>query len=107
MVTTTTGLLVWKFVVAAALLAVGWAAGSWLSGVASLALEESGLDPVVRRALARAVRPIVGLVAVVAALEYLDVDLAIVAAMVGAATLAVGLALRGPLANVATGGILL
>lgn len=108
MVTTTTaGLLLWKFVVAGAILLAGGAIGSWLSGVAALGLDRSGLDPMVRRGLARAVRPIVGMVAVVAALEYLDVDLTIVAAIVGATTLALGLALRGPLSNVANGGVLL
>ena len=108
MVTTTTaGVFLWKIVVAAAIALGGVAVGSWLSGATALALERSGLDPVVRRGLARAVRPIVMLIALVAALEYLDVDLTIVAAMMGAATLAVGLALRGPLSNVASGAVLL
>lgn len=108
MVTTTTaGVLLWRIVVAGAILLGGVAAGSWLSGAVGLTLERSGLDPAVRRGLARAVRPIVILVAVVAALEYLDLDLTIVAAMVGAATLAIGLALRGTLSNAASGGVLL
>lgn len=81
--------------------------GSWLSGAVAGALERTGLDPMVRRLLAKAVRPILILVGVIAAVQYLSIDLTPVTAMLGAATLAIGLALQGSLSNVATGAMLL
>lgn len=97
----------WKLAVAAALVLAGNLVGSWLSTVAHAALDRTGLDPMVRRALTRAVRPVVVTVAVIAALEHLDVDLTTVAAMAGAVTLAIGLALQTSLSNVASGALLL
>ncbi|MEQ1502638.1 MAG: mechanosensitive ion channel domain-containing protein [Myxococcota bacterium] len=99
--------LVWKVAVAGLLLLAGTALGSWIASAVSLGLERAGLDPQVRRWIVRSVRPIVVVIAVVAALEYLDVDLRTVAAMAGGATLALGLTLHATMSNVATGGLLL
>jgi len=97
----------WKVVVAAAILGISAVLGSWLAGMADRVLDRSGLDPMVRRLLAKAVRPLVLVVGFVAAVQYLQVDLTPITAMLGASTLAVGMALQGSLSNVASGALLL
>jgi small conductance mechanosensitive channel len=94
-------------VIVAAIVGISALVGSWLSGWVASGLERTGLDPMVRRLVARAVRPLLLLIGIVAAVQYLAIDLTPVTAMLGAATLAVGLALQGSLSNVATGALLL
>lgn len=103
----TAGEFLWKVLVAGLILVVGGTLGSWAQAATSTALEHAGIDPAVRRTGARLIRPLFLLIALVAALEYLDIDLTTVAAMTGAATLAVGLALQHPLQNVASGAVLM
>jgi small conductance mechanosensitive channel len=103
----TAGEIVWKVLIAGLILVIGGTLGSWAQAASSTALEHAGIDPVVRRTGARLVRPLFILIALVAALEYLDIDLTTVAAMTGAATLAVGLALQHSLSNVASGAVLM
>lgn len=97
----------WLVIWALAILAIGLLAAGWLSGFARLGLERSRIDPAVRHLIVGLVRPLVVLVAVVAALDTVGVDLTAVVAVLGAATLAVGLALRDSLSNIAAGAILL
>ena len=99
--------LLWQIVVAGSILAVSTVLGSWLGALASSALDRAAVDPMVRRMLVRLVRPLVVFVGAIAAVQYLQVDLTPVTAMLGAATLAVGLALQSSLSNVATGALLL
>lgn len=103
----TAGEILWKVLVAGLILVAGGTFGSWAVAAVSTALEHAGVEPLVRRTIARLVRPIILLVSFVAALEYLDVDLTTVAAMTGAATLAIGLALQHSLSNVASGAMLM
>lgn len=97
----------WSILYALVLLGAGWVLGSWLAGVARLALERGRLDPAVRHLLVSLVRPLVIVVAVIAALNLVGIDLTVLVAVLGAATLAIGLALRDSLANVAAGALLL
>ena len=97
----------WRIAVAAAILGIAAVVGSWLAGLANRLLERTGLDPMVRRLLARSVRPLAVVIGAIAAVQYLDVDLTPVTAMLGASTLAIGMALQGSLSNVASGAMLL
>lgn len=99
--------VLWKVLVAGIILVCGGTFGSWAQAASGTALEHAGVDPMVRRTVLRLVRPTVLLISVVAALEYLDVDLTTVAAMTGAATLAFGLALQHSLSNIASGAVLM
>jgi small conductance mechanosensitive channel len=99
--------LVMKIGVALAVVAVGWLVGGQVANVARTSMEGTAIDPRVRHGLSRAVRPIVLGVAIVAALEYLDIDLSTVAAMAGAVTLAIGFGLQPAISNLASGALLL
>lgn len=93
-------------VAAGAALFVGNTVASWLAGVVRAWLERTGLDPSIRRIVVQAIHPLVLAIAVVAALGYLGADMTGLVAVLGAATLAVGLALKGSLSNLASGAIL-
>lgn len=82
-------------------------AGSWAADAVRVSLSRTELDPVVRRLLVSWVRPIILIFGVLAALHYLRVDMTSAVAVLGAATLAVGMALQGSLSNVAAGALLL
>lgn len=98
----------WALVIyALVIIGAGYVVGSWLAGAARLALERARLDPAVRHLLVNLVRPLVLIVAVIAALQVVGVDLTAMIAVLGAATLAVGLSLQDSLANVAAGALLL
>ena len=99
--------LLWKVLVAAAILGIAAVVGSWLGGLVGRLLERTGLDPMIRTLLAKAVRPLVLVVGAIAAVQYLEVDLTPVTAMLGASTLAIGMALQGSLSNVASGALLI
>lgn len=99
--------IAWKLAYALLILAGGSLVGSWLSGVANLAFERARLDPMVRRLLVSLVRPAVFALAVFAALAQLGIPMTSFAAIAGAVTLAIGLALQGSLSNVASGAMLL
>ncbi|MCO4743498.1 MAG: mechanosensitive ion channel family protein [Proteobacteria bacterium] len=101
------GDLLWMLVQAAAIVAVGSFLGSWATGVARSWMTRTDLDPLVRRLLVSWVRPLFLIFAVLAALRHLGVDLTSAVAVLGAATLAIGLAIRGSLSNVAAGAVLL
>jgi small conductance mechanosensitive channel len=81
--------------------------GSWLGGLANTALQRRSIDPAIRRLLVQFVQPVVIALSAVAAFDYLGLDLSAVAFLLGAAGIGVGLALKGSMSNVASGGILL
>ena len=89
------------------ILVAGYLVGSWLGGATRSRLERSRLDTAVRTPLARFVRPLVLLLALLAALRVVGVDLTALVAILGAAVLAIGLSLRDTLSNVAAGAVLL
>lgn len=94
-----------------ALLVLGAASlvAGWLTGVAAFALDRTRLDPLVRRMLVRLVKPLVLLIGIGAALNVLALESVStsIAALIGGATLAIGLALRGYLADAAAGAVIL
>ena len=97
----------WLLMKIAAIIFVGGVIGGWLAGIVGVALERRGADPAIRRLAANAMQPIALIIAAVAAAQYLGIDLTAVVAILGAGALAVGLALKSTLSNVASGGILL
>ena len=101
------GVLAWNLLVALALVALGSAAGTMAADLVSERLRSSQVDPLVRRLVVGWVRPLVLLVAILAALRHLGVDLTSAIALLGAGALAVGLALQSSLSNIAAGALLL
>jgi len=97
----------WHVAGALLLIVAGAVVGTWAASVSALLLERTQLDPGVRNLLTRAVRPLVLVLAVIAALDLLAIDLTALAVMLGAATLAVGLALQPTLSHAVSGGVLL
>lgn len=91
----------------AAILGAGSVIGSWLGGICSVALERGGADPAIRRLVVNVARPLVMLIALLVAADFLGLDLTSVSVVLGATSLAIGMALKGTLSNVASGGILL
>ena len=87
--------------------------GVWLSGWARTmlrhALDRFGVDPLVANVLARLVRPVLIVLAVVAGLGVLGFDEAAVslAAVLGGSSIAIGMGLKGYLSDLAAGGFLL
>lgn len=95
------------FIGALALLAVGW----WLAGRAERAvcvvLGQSRIDLTLRGILSSLVRYAILIVVVVAVLAQLGFQTTSILAALGAAGLAIGLALQGTLSNIAAGMMLL
>jgi len=91
----------------AVVIAVGYAVGGWLAGLARVRLDRAGVDPLPSRLATSLIRPGIVVVALVAGLDLLGMDLTSVVAVLGAATFAVGLALKDSLGNLAAGTILL
>lgn len=92
---------------AAATFIAGHVIASWFAGVAREQLERGGVDPSVRRLVVTALRPLVVAIGAIAALGYLGTDTSGLVVVLGALALTLGLAVRGPLANLAAGGMLL
>jgi small conductance mechanosensitive channel len=94
--------------VALLVLALGWVAAGWLQWLLRRALARvSRLDTTLRLVLASVARYAMLAFAVLAALAQLGIQTASLLALVGAAGLAIGLALQGALANVAAGLMIL
>lgn len=93
-----------RLVAAAAILWIGWwlarRIGRWLSGQGSI---DATLRPIVRDSAKWTVR----IVALIGALSQLGIQTASIVAVLGAAGLAIGLALQGTLQNIAAGIMLL
>ena len=97
-----------RIVLAVLVLAAGSILGKWVARTVAVALARSGaIDETARPAFAAAARYAVLLVAIVAALSQIGVQTASLIAALGAAGLAIGLALQGTLSNIAAGIMLL
>ena len=97
-----------RLAVALVILVGGSVAAKWAARTVSAALARTGhIDETARPALAAAARYTVLILAFVAALSQIGVQTASLLAALGAAGLAIGLALQGTLANIAAGIMLL
>lgn len=98
--------LIWgmKIISALAILIAGWIAGSWLS---KRIQNIKKLDPTISGFLGGFIKYVVFAVAIIAVLGQFGVQTASLLAVLGAAGLAIGLALQGTLSNVASGTMLL
>jgi len=97
-----------RIVLAVFVLAAGGMAASWVARVVGLALARTGtVDATARPALVAVARYGVLIIAVIAALSQIGVQTASLLAALGAAGLAIGLALQGTLSNIAAGIMLL
>ncbi len=89
-------------------LIVGWMLSGWLSRmVGKLLSRTEKVDETLRRFLVSLVRYLVLIFTVVATLNQFGVQTTSIIAVLGAASLAIGLALQGTLSNVAAGVMLL
>lgn len=90
------------------ILVVGWIAAGWVGSVVRKASERSGrLSPTLIPIFAKLARLSLLMIVVVAALEKVGVQTSGLFAMIGAAGLAIGLALKDTVADVAAGVVLL
>ena len=93
---------------AVAILVVGWMVSGWAKGGTRRALAKvSWMDDTVRPVIASLVGYLVLVVTIVAVLNQFGVETTSIIAVLGAAGLAIGLALQGTLSNVAAGVLLL
>jgi small conductance mechanosensitive channel len=89
-------------------LVLGWVAAGWARRAVRAALDRSGrVDETLKSPIASTVRYLVLILVVIAVLSQFGVQIASILAILGAAGLAVGLALQGTLSNVAAGMMLL
>jgi small conductance mechanosensitive channel len=89
------------------ILVIGWIAARVLRGMVEKLLERSKVEETLARFVSRLVHVAVLTFVIIAALSRLGVQTASFIAVVGAAGLAVGLALQGSLANFAAGVLLI
>lgn len=105
---TSTELLLPRLIIALTILVAGAVAASWAARAVKAALARTGhIDETARPALAAAARYGVLILTFVVALSQIGVQTASLLAALGAAGLAIGLALQGTLANIAAGIMLL
>jgi len=89
-------------------LIVGFAAAGWLSRITTRAMRRADkIDPVFQPLPGKIVRVAVMLFTIIAVLNRFGVETTSLIAMLGAAGLAIGLALQGTLSNVAAGVMIL
>lgn len=89
-------------------LIVGFALAGWLGRATTRALRKTGkIDPLFHGLLGRVVRVAVMIFTLIAVLNRFGVETTSLIAVLGAASLAVGLALQGTLSNVAAGVMIL
>ena len=89
-------------------LVVGWVAASWLAGlVRKVVARVDRVDNTIGGVMARVVRIAVIVLTLLAVLDRFGVETTSIVALLGAAGLAIGLALQGALSNVASGVMLL
>jgi small conductance mechanosensitive channel len=96
------------FVTAILILLVGYMFASWMGGGVRKLLDRAGhLDVAVRPVISAVVRYSILILILIAALAQIGVQTASLLAVLGAAGLAIGLALQGTLTNIAAGIMLL
>jgi small conductance mechanosensitive channel len=103
-------ILAWglRFATGVVILVGGWIVAGWVSrAVGRLLMRSEKIDPTVRTFTASFVRYSILIVTILAVLARIGVQTASLVALLGAAGLAVGLALQGTLSDVAAGVILL
>jgi small conductance mechanosensitive channel len=97
-----------RLVTAVIILAAGGFLAGWVGRIVFGKIAEAGrIDETTRPVLASVVRYAIWILAIVAALSQIGVQMASLLAVLGAAGLAIGLALQGTLANIASGLMLL
>jgi len=97
-----------RLVAAIAILIVGSLLARWMSrAVSNLSARTAHIDPTVRPVIAAMIRYSVLILVFIAALSQIGVQTASLFAVLGAAGLAIGLALQGTLSNIAAGLMLL
>jgi small conductance mechanosensitive channel len=97
-----------NILLAVLILIVGWTVAGWLSGWLRRILARSRqIDNTVKPLLVKSVRYVIVAITLVAVLSQFGVQTTSVIALLGAAGLAIGLALQGTLSNVASGVMLL
>ncbi|MCC5925838.1 MAG: mechanosensitive ion channel [Bacteroidetes bacterium] len=93
---------------ALAILIVGWIAAKWLGKKTYNVTQKSGkIDKTISHFASQVVKTLIIIVTILAVLGKFGVQTASIIAVLGAATLAIGLALQGTLSNVAAGVMLL
>jgi small conductance mechanosensitive channel len=97
-----------RLLAAVIILVAGYALAAWIGRVVRRLLEDTGrVDPTVQPVIAATVRYSILALVLVVALSNLGVQTASLFAVLGAAGLAIGLALQGTLTNIAAGMMLL
>lgn len=97
-----------RLLAAIIILVVGYVAAAWIcQAVRKVLARTARVDPTVQPVIAAAVRYSILALVVVAAMGHLGVQTASLLAVLGAAGLAIGLALQGTLTNIAAGIMLL
>ena len=97
-----------NFVAAVVILAVGWTVASWAARAVRSGLRRvPRVDATLRPLLASMVRYAIVVLTIIAVLQRFGVETTSLIAVVGAAGLALGLALQGTLSNVAAGMMLI
>ena len=91
----------------AMLLVFAWTVSSWISSGVRSALTRIRFDETLTKFLARLLRWLIMLLALLMCLSYFGVETTSFAAVIGAAGLAIGLAFQGTLSNFAAGSMLL
>src|SRR5690242_11445287 len=97
-----------RLLAAAIILIIGYVLAAWIGRIVRRLLEETAkVDPTVQPVIAASVRYSILALVLVVALSNLGVQTASLFAVLGAAGLAIGLALQGTLTNIAAGMMLL
>jgi small conductance mechanosensitive channel len=89
------------------ILAVVWVLAGWARNAMRRVFERTKFDPTLARFFSNLARWAILVLGVLAAISVLGVQLTVFAAVIGAAGLAIGLALQGSLGNIAAGIMLL
>lgn len=104
----TVGPMVWKVFLALAILWIGMKVARWIGKkVKALSMRSPAVDETLGNFIGSLARYAVAAMVFVAAIGQVGVQTASLVAMLGAATLAIGLALQGTLSNVAAGVMLM
>ena len=96
-----------RFLAAITILIVGWMLATWAKRWTQAGLSRLPIDPTLKPLLASLIRYAILILTVVLVLDQFGVQTTSLIAVLGAAGIAIGLALQGTLANVAAGVMLL
>ena len=86
---------------------IGWIAAAWLKRLIRRVSQDQGLDPTLTSFAASAARYAVVVMTLLSALSLFGIETTSFTAVIGATSLAVGLALQGTLSNLASGLLLI